>query len=95
MEGAITGYRATGTSLNHAAFLAHFAEACGEAGEVGRGIAAVDASLSAAARTGELWFQAEAWRTKCMLLHARANGDEDPERTRAPGLRSWVLFRPN
>jgi hypothetical protein len=82
MEGAITGYRASGTSLNHAAFLAHFAEACGEAGEVGRGVAAIDASLGAAARSGELWFQAEAWRIKGMLLRARANGDEDPERTR-------------
>jgi DNA-binding SARP family transcriptional activator/tetratricopeptide (TPR) repeat protein len=82
MEGAITGYRASGTSLNHAAFLAHFAQGCAEVGEVGRGIAAVDASLGAAARSGELWFQAEAWRIKGVLLRARADGDEDPERTR-------------
>lgn len=72
MEAAIERYAARGTTLNRSAFLAHHARACGEAGQIDRGLAAVDASLSEAERSGELWFQAEAWRVKGELLGLRA-----------------------
>ncbi|MFN2323556.1 MAG: BTAD domain-containing putative transcriptional regulator [Trueperaceae bacterium] len=71
MHAAIERYAAGGTSLNRTAFLAHYAGACGDAGEVERGLAAVDASLAEADRSGERWFQAEAWRTKGELLRLR------------------------
>jgi len=79
MHEALEQYRATGTILNRTAFLALFGQACGAAGQVARGLAAVDESLALADRTGEMWFQAEAWRTKGELLRLQAGSREDPE----------------
>lgn len=81
MHDAIERYHAVGTALNRSAFLAHHAQACGWAGQVARGLAAVDRSLAEAERTGELWFQAEAWRIKGELLSLSAATGEHPERS--------------
>ena len=80
MQEAIERYHDTGTRLNRTAFLAYLAQACGVAGDVAAGLAAVDASLAAAERSGELWFQAEAWRIKGELLRLRAR--DHPKRER-------------
>ena len=80
MHEAIERYHATGTCLNRTAFLAYFAQTCGVAGDVARGLAAIDASLTAAERSGELWFQAEAWRIKGELLRIRARSHPERER---------------
>jgi hypothetical protein len=72
MHQAMEAYRATGTMLNRTAFLVFFAEACGKAGQIERGLAAVKESLCLAKQTGELWFQAAAWRIKGELLARQA-----------------------
>jgi len=72
MHQAMEAYRATGTTLNCTAFLVFFAEACGKAGQIARGLAAVEESLLLAEQTGELWFQAAAWRVKGELLTLQA-----------------------
>ncbi len=80
MHEATERYLRGGTSLNRAAFLAHYAQACGWVGLFPRGLAAVDRSLAEAERTGELWFQAEAWRIKGELLSLSTGSGEQPER---------------
>jgi hypothetical protein len=72
MQQAIEGYRATGTLLNLTAFLAMFAQACGVAGQVERGLAAADESLALGRQTGERWYEAEALRIKGELLRQQA-----------------------
>jgi predicted ATPase len=72
MHQAMEAYRTTGTTLNRTAFLVFFAEACGKAGQIARGLAAVEESLFLAEQTGELWFQATAWRVKGELLAQQA-----------------------
>jgi tetratricopeptide (TPR) repeat protein len=79
MHEALEEYRATGTVLNRTGFLVFFGQACGTAGQLARGLGAVDESLSLAEQTGELWLQAEAWRTKGELLRLQAGSQEDPE----------------
>jgi DNA-binding SARP family transcriptional activator len=68
MHDAIERYRQGGATLLRAAFLTHFARACGEVGQHRRGLAAVDAALAESARSGERWLDAETWRTKAALL---------------------------
>jgi len=79
MHQAIEAYRATGTVLNRTAFLALFAQACATAGQIERGLAAVDESLALGEETGELWFQAEALRVKGELLRLQAAKQAQPE----------------
>lgn len=79
MHQALEEYRATGTVLNRTGFLVFFGCACGTAGQLDRGLAAVDESLALAEQTGELWFQAEAWRTKGELLCLQAEGQTQPD----------------
>jgi predicted ATPase/DNA-binding SARP family transcriptional activator len=79
MAQAMEAYRATGTVLNRTGFLALFGRACGTAGQVARGLAAVDESLALAEETGELWFQAIAWRIKGELLGLQAKDEAQPE----------------
>jgi DNA-binding SARP family transcriptional activator len=87
MYGALERYREAGTSLHRAAFLTHFARACGEAAQAERGLVAVDAALIESARSGERWFDAETWRTKAALLRLRdpdrADGDRSERAARA------------
>jgi len=78
MKQAVDEYRATGTVLNRTGFLTLFAEACATAGEIPRGLAAVNESLAVAERTGELWFQAETLRVKGELLHLQAAQQAQP-----------------
>jgi predicted ATPase len=79
MVQAMEDYRATGTLLNRTGFLVFFGQACGKAGEIARGLAAVDESLALAEQTGELWFQAEALRVKGDLLRLQAASAAQPE----------------
>lgn len=78
MNQAMEAYRATGTTLNVTAFLVFFAKACGKAGQIARGLAAVNESLALGERTGELWFQAEAYRVKGALLRLQASEQPHP-----------------
>jgi len=75
MQQAMQRYRRSGTRLNRSAFLTYMARAFAAAGQVERALAAVDESLALAQRTGEVWFQAEAWRTKGESLLGRARTD--------------------
>jgi DNA-binding SARP family transcriptional activator len=79
MHQALEAYHATGTVLNRTAFLAFFAQACGTAGQIARGLAAVDESLALAEETGEMWFQAESLRVKGELLRLQAGEQAQPE----------------
>lgn len=79
MHQAMEEYRATGTVLNRTGFLAFFGQACGAAGQIARGLAAVDESLALAEQTGELWFQAEALRIKGELLCLQVGNRAEPE----------------
>jgi len=79
MHQVMENYGVTGTVLNLTGFLAFFGQACGTAGEIARGLAAVDESLALAEQTGELWFQAEAWRVKGELLRLQAGQQSEPE----------------
>jgi len=84
MHAAIERYHASGTALNRSAFLVHHAQACGLAGQVDRGLRAIDGSIAEAERSGETWFQAEAWCVKGELLRLRAADGVRQER----GLRA-------
>jgi hypothetical protein len=79
MHQALEAYRATGTLFNCTGFLAFLGQVCGTAGQVARGLAAVDASLDLAEQTGELWFQSEALRVKGELLCLQAADEAQPE----------------
>lgn len=68
MYRAIEAYHATGTVLNRTAFLVLFAQACGKSGQIERGLKVVNESIALAEHTGELWYQAEAFRAKGELL---------------------------
>jgi len=72
MNNVIEAYYATKTVLNRTAFLVYFSQACLAAGQRERGIDRVIESITLGEKTGELWFQAEAWRTKGELLLIRA-----------------------
>jgi DNA-binding SARP family transcriptional activator len=89
MQQAMTTYRATGTLLNHTAFLVLFAQACGVLGEHTRGLAAVNESLTLGEETGELWFQAEAYRVKGTLLRLQAQEQPQPA---AAFKAAWTCF---
>jgi tetratricopeptide (TPR) repeat protein len=81
MWAALERYREAGNALNRAAFLTHFAQACGEAGFHRRSLVAVDAALVESARSGERWLDAETWRTKAALLRLRAADRDEGGRT--------------
>ena len=68
MRQVIEAYHATGTVLNRTAFLVLFAQACAKTGQINRGLEALDKSINLAETTGELWYQAEAYRAKGELL---------------------------
>jgi predicted ATPase len=77
MWRVLEAYLATGTILNRTAFLVLFAGACAKNGQLERGLAALNESFELAEKTGELWYQAEAFRVKGELLsHAESNLDE-------------------
>jgi predicted ATPase/DNA-binding SARP family transcriptional activator len=74
---AMEEYRSLGTLLNRTTFLNLFAQACGKAGQIERGLAALDESIAFGEKTGERWFEAEAYRLKGDLLL------QQPEQTEA------------
>jgi DNA-binding SARP family transcriptional activator len=86
MYGALERYREAGNSLHRAAFLTHYARACGEAAHADRGLVAVDAALVESARSGERWFDAETWRTKAALLRLEAESRDDGGRSERAAL---------
>ncbi len=71
MQYTIQTYLSTGTILNRTGFLVFFSQACLLVGEISRGLNAINESIHLGEKTGELWFQAEAWRTKGELLLAK------------------------
>lgn len=75
----LDAYYATGTVLNRTAFLVLFAEACGKTGQFERGLDALKESIELAERTGELWYQAEAFRMKGELWAQHEANTEEAE----------------
>jgi predicted ATPase/DNA-binding SARP family transcriptional activator len=69
---AMEEYQSLGTVLNRTTFLMLFAQACGKAGQIERGLAALDESITLGERTGECWFEAESYRIKGELLVRQA-----------------------
>jgi DNA-binding SARP family transcriptional activator/tetratricopeptide (TPR) repeat protein len=74
MHQAMEGYQGLGTILNRTTFLILFAKACGKARQIERGLDALDESLMLGTKTGERWYEAEAYRTKGELLVQLAEG---------------------
>lgn len=71
MQRVYEAYYVTKTILNRTAFLVFFAQVCLMASQRARGLKAIEESIQLGEETGELWFQAEAWRTKGELLLMR------------------------
>ncbi len=68
MYQVINAYHAAGTILNRTSFLVLIAQACAKIGQIERGLDALKESINLAEKTGELWYQAEAYREKGELL---------------------------
>jgi len=68
MQQILDIYDKTRTILNKTAFLLMFSKACLTAGQILRGLDAIEKCLIVGENTGELWLQAEAWRIKGELL---------------------------
>lgn len=68
MYSCMEEYKNLGTMLNRTTFLNLFAQACGKAGQIARGLAALDESISVGKKTGERWFESEAYRLKGEML---------------------------
>lgn len=79
MQRMIEAYHTTGTVLNRTAFLVLFGQACGKAGQLERGLEAVNESIELGEQTGELWYQAEAFRIKGELLMQHKANDQEVE----------------
>ncbi|HSF79670.1 MAG TPA: BTAD domain-containing putative transcriptional regulator [Anaerolineales bacterium] len=73
---AMEEYKSLGTLLNRTTFLNLFAQACGHAGQIERGLVALDESIAVGEKTGERWFEAEAYRLKGELLLRQATALE-------------------
>jgi predicted ATPase len=83
-----------------------FAKACGIAGQQEKGLNTINECIKLGEKTGELWFQAEAWRTKGELLLIQANQTADEENksealfcfenaygiAQAQGAKMWELW---
>jgi len=65
---AMEDYQNLGTLLNRTTFLILFAQACGKAGQIERGLAALDEAIAFGEKTGERWFEAEANRLRGVLM---------------------------
>jgi DNA-binding SARP family transcriptional activator/tetratricopeptide (TPR) repeat protein len=74
MHQAMEGYQGLGTILNRTTFLILFAQACGKACQIERGLDAIEESIALGIKTGERWFEAEAYRIKGELLTQQAEG---------------------
>ena len=68
MHRVMETYQSLGTVLNRSTFLILFAQACAKAKQVERGLAALDEAIAFGEKTGERWFEAEAWRLKGELV---------------------------
>ena len=71
---AMEEYLNLGTVLNRTAFLILYAQACAAAGQVARGMEVLNESIELGERTGERWFEVEAYRTKGELIVQMAAG---------------------
>lgn len=78
MAHAMEEYQGLGTILNRTTFLILFAQACGKACQIERGLDAIDESIALGMKTGERWFEAEAHRTKGELLLQLAESSPHP-----------------
>ncbi len=79
MEKILDDYSLTKTILNRTVFLVFFAKACGIAGQQKKGLKTINECIALGEKTGELWFQAEAWRTKGELLFSQSDQSKDKE----------------
>jgi len=86
MQKNLEAYYATKTILNRTAFLVFLSEACLQKGQRERGLKAIQESIDLGDKTGERWFQAEAWRIKGELILFSENGMEPGARQKAEAL---------
>jgi len=78
---AMEEYLHLGTVLNRTAFLILYAQACASARQFERGMEALNESIDLGVRTGERWFEAEAYRMKGELIIQMAASSDLPEDT--------------
>jgi len=83
MQQILDIYNKTKTILNQTAFLLLFAKACLTAGQILRGLDAIEQCLIVGENTEELWLQAEAWRIKGELLLLNENDCQVDETIKA------------
>ncbi|MDT8381598.1 MAG: BTAD domain-containing putative transcriptional regulator [Brevefilum sp.] len=94
MQQILLIYNKTRTILNQTAFLLLFAKACLTAGQILRGLDAIEQCLIVGENTGELWLQAEAWRIKGELLLISKNTQQAGEEKTADALNCfWNAYR--
>ncbi len=79
MKKILDDYIVTKTVLNRTVFLIFFAKACAIAGQQKLGFDIINECIALGEKTGELWFQAEAWRIKGELIISGNNrlGEKD------------------
>lgn len=75
MYQSMQEYQNLGTILNRTTFLILFAQVCGQAGQLERGLAALEEAITVGVRTHERWFEAEAYRLKGELLVLTGQGE--------------------
>jgi predicted ATPase len=68
MAQSMEEYLQLGTVLNRTTFLILLAQACGKAGQIERGLDTLEEAIALGERTGERWFEAEAYRVKGEFL---------------------------
>jgi DNA-binding SARP family transcriptional activator/predicted ATPase len=68
MSQSMEEYLNLGTVLNRTTFLILFALACSNAGQIERGLDTLEEAIALGERTGERWFEAEAYRVKGEFL---------------------------
>ncbi|MFO7696296.1 MAG: hypothetical protein R6X16_03975, partial [Anaerolineae bacterium] len=76
MHRIMQEYEDMGTVLNRTTFLILFAGTCGRAGQRERALGALDEAIAVGQRTGERWFESEAYRLKGELLLRSAGGSD-------------------
>lgn len=78
MYQSMETYQRLGTVLNRTTFLTLFAQACARAGQLARGLEALDESIAVGEKTGERWFEAETYRLKGEILTRQGLGSSQP-----------------
>jgi predicted ATPase len=79
MAQSMEEYLKLGTVLNRTTFLILLAQACGKAGQIERGLDTLGEAIALGERTGERWFEAEAYRVKGEFLARLGQNSQQSE----------------